>query len=108
MIHQMPEGHQQQHGHVVYQANPHTVHNLKSVRDHLHQICRKHMNQYVRIETMDGHVYQGVIVNCDKGLLYLQVPPHPHHRQFLSHYYYNTVILPLVLYELLVITLMLL
>ncbi|WP_438445954.1 hypothetical protein [Gorillibacterium sp. sgz5001074] len=106
--------------HVVYKAEPSMMHHLKSMRDHLHHLCKMYMNHRVRIETMDGHVYEGYIVHCDKGLLYLSTtqPGHPGthgggqhggHRPLnpSSAYYYNNVILPLVLYELLVITLML-
>jgi hypothetical protein len=55
---------------------------------------------------MDGHVYEGVIVTCRNGLLYLRVTAPAAQRNLLESYYYNTVILPLVLYELLVITLL--
>lgn len=92
--------------HILYQADPHTVHNLKSVRERVQHLCRQHAGKAVRIQTMDGHVYEGVLVSCGNGLLYLKVTAPATQRNFLQSYYYNTVILPLVLYELLVITLL--
>ncbi|WP_284645584.1 hypothetical protein [Paenibacillus silviterrae] len=107
MSYQVPNVHQPQ---VLFRADPHVVSSLKSVRDHVHHICRQHRNQLVRIETMDGHVYEGVLVHCDKGILYLSVrnpvPTPTPYRALSQQYYYNNVILPLVLYELLVITLL--
>lgn len=89
----------------IYQANPSM--NMKAMRDHIHHVCRQHVNRYVRVETMDGDVFEGMIVHCDKGILYLKLPGKSGRRSF-SQNYYEDVILPLVLYELLVITLMLL
>ncbi|MFC4104298.1 hypothetical protein [Paenibacillus xanthanilyticus] len=91
----------------IYHANPNVNPTLKSIRDHIHHVCRQHVNRYVRVETMDGDVFEGIIVHCDKGILYLKQPGKGMGRSF-SQNYYNDVILPLVLYELLVITLMLL
>ncbi|MFB9326372.1 hypothetical protein ACFFSY_10645 [Paenibacillus aurantiacus] len=93
--------------HTIYQAHPNMGHSLKSARDHLHHVCRQHVNRYVRVETLDGDVFEGIIVHCDKGILYLKIPSKSGRRSF-SQNVYNDVILPLVLYELLVITLMLL
>lgn len=95
-------GHQEQ---ILYQVGSNNIHSLKSTRDHLHHLCRKHVNQLVRIETLDGDVFEGVIIQCDKGILYLRLPGKGSHRGFGPNYY-NNVILPLVLYELLVITLL--
>jgi len=93
-------------GTVLYQADAPTIQHVKSMRDHVKNICRQHINQKVRVETLDGQQFEGVIVNCDRGMLYLSVP-HPHaHRAFYGSPYYSNVILPLVLYELLVITLL--
>ncbi|MCJ8012106.1 hypothetical protein MUG84_10160 [Paenibacillus sp. KQZ6P-2] len=94
-------GYQQQ---TLYQAEPNMSHTLKSLREQFSHICRKHINQHVRVETLDGDVFEGTIVNCNKGILYIQMtmPQQTGQRSF----YYNNVILPLVLYELLVITLL--
>lgn len=94
--------------HVLYQADPGAVQSLRAIRERVEHVCRHHANKMVRVQTMDGHVYEGVIVGCQSGMLYLSVKDTGHDRNLLSSYYYNTVILPLVLYELLVITLMIL
>jgi hypothetical protein len=73
------------------------VHHLKSFRDHLHNLCRLYVNKEVRVETIDGHVYEGTIVNYDKGHLYLSVSN--------PNRVYTPSIMPLVLYDLLVISL---
>lgn len=97
-------GHQQQ---ALYQADPNMSHTLKSVRDQFSHICRKHVNQHVRIETLDGDVFEGLLVKCDKGILYIQMPQHGGQRSYMGRPpVYNNAILPLVLYELLVITLL--
>ncbi|AKG33622.1 hypothetical protein [Paenibacillus durus] len=89
---------------VLYQADSQSIQNLKSIRSHLHNICRQHTNQYVRIETIDGQVVTGRIVNCERGFLHLAVPRHGGNRAFYNPY--DEMILTLVLYELLVITLL--
>jgi hypothetical protein len=99
---------------VIYQADGRSAETLKSVRDHLQDLCRRHINHYVRVETMDGHAITGRIAGCDRGILYLAVPgsgmtrtawgsPYPY--PYPQPGYYD-VILPLVLYELLVISLL--
>lgn len=101
-----PAGYQQQ---LLYRADPNVIQTYKSTRDHLNNICRQHMNQRVRIETMDGQVITGRIVNSQGGLIYLAVSDQGGQRAFFgSPYYYGAseAILPLVLYELLVITLL--
>lgn len=87
---------------VVYQANPSVVDTLKKVRERAYNASRSVMNQRVRIQTVDGQVYEGVVVNVDRNHIYLRVPAlHSHSRQW-----GEDLILTLVLYELLVITLM--
>jgi hypothetical protein len=91
--------------HTLYQADSNMTRTLKSVRDHMHDICRRHVNQLVRVETLGGDVFEGIIVHCDKGILYLRLPGYGGPRSFTPNTY-NDVILPLVLFELLVITLL--
>ncbi|MNO36230.1 hypothetical protein D3C76_262970 [compost metagenome] len=90
---------------VLYQADNNYIHNLKSVRDHLHSICRQHVNQFVRVQTLDGQVFTGRILGCDRGLVYLGVKNHGGQRAFFGSSS-DEAILTLVLYELLVITLL--
>ncbi|MCC2685893.1 MAG: hypothetical protein K0R75_2792 [Paenibacillaceae bacterium] len=92
--------------HVIYKADSHITQNLRAVRDRLRDICRRHANQYVRIETMDGQTIVGRIVNCQDGLLHVAVPHQGGHRPYFGNPYYNETIMTLVLYELLVITLL--
>ncbi|WP_185897146.1 hypothetical protein [Paenibacillus zeisoli] len=100
----------QQDNQVVYQANPNMVQHLKGVKDQIRHICSIHLNRPVKVVTIDGQTFEGIIVSADDRFLYLSVAGQEDQR-FLgapgSFYYYNNVILPLVLFELLVITLML-
>ncbi|GIO41104.1 MULTISPECIES: hypothetical protein [Paenibacillus] len=91
---------------VLYRADESSIQKLRSMREHFHHICRHYTNQFVRIETMDGHVITGRIVNCDRGLLHLAVPNQGTPRAFFNPYNQDELILTLVLYELLVITLL--
>ncbi|MNW46261.1 hypothetical protein D3C74_235480 [compost metagenome] len=95
---------------VLYQADNNTAQNIRAYRDHLHNICRHHVHKYVRIETLDGQIAVGRIVNCDKGLLNIAVKNnegHHGHGSYGRGFGYNDeLILTLVLYELLVITLL--
>ncbi|MGG6312101.1 hypothetical protein [Paenibacillus macerans] len=94
---------------VIYQADPQVAQNLRSIRDRLHGICRQHMNQRVRIETMDGQVYVGRIVHCQGGMLHVAVSRYGGQRAFGGSPFYSgsdELILTLVLYELLVIALL--
>lgn len=95
---------------LLYQADPGYVHHVRAVRERLQEVGRHCMNRRVRIQTLTGHVHEGVIVNIDATHLYLSVSADESARQWPNPlqqaYAYNNVILPLVLYELLVITLM--
>ncbi|MBH5318679.1 acetyl-CoA acetyltransferase [Paenibacillus sp. GSMTC-2017] len=64
--------------------------------------CGSHMHKHVRVQTLDGHIYEGMILHVDRSILYLQIMMQDP-RSFVNPY---NVILPLVLYELLVITLL--
>ncbi|MNH80658.1 hypothetical protein D3C87_580480 [compost metagenome] len=98
----------QQDNQVVYQANPNMVQHLKGVKDQIRHICSIHLNRPVKVVTIDGYAYEGIIVSADDRFLYLSIAVQDDQR-FLGapgSYYYNNMILPLVLYELLVITLL--
>ncbi|MDY8022983.1 hypothetical protein [Paenibacillus polymyxa] len=95
----------------LYQAKPELQAELAKVRDHLHYQLSPYINHTVRVQTMDHHVYEGTIVHIDADHLYLRVPqpyhsPSPGIPTPYRSYAYNNVILPLVLYNLLVITLL--
>jgi hypothetical protein len=87
---------------VIYQANPRHTAMVQEVRDHVLKNCGCHMHKYVRVQTVDGHVYEGMILHVDRNILYLQCTIQEP-RAFFAPY---NAILPLVLYELLVITLL--
>lgn len=90
---------------IIFQADPNMTQHVKHIRDHVHQQMRGYMHRTIRVQTMDGFTYEGVLMNVDGGILYLGVPASaPMSRAY--NPYYNNVILPLVLYELLVITLL--
>ncbi|GIP56945.1 hypothetical protein MKX50_08660 [Paenibacillus sp. FSL W8-0186] len=59
---------------VVYQANPSAVQTIKSMKDHLHKICKQHANRPVRVQTVEGITYEGVLSHTDGGLLFLVIP----------------------------------
>lgn len=103
---------QQQHGqhgqhHVLYQAEPSLVQNLSETKHKVREMVGLHAGKAVRVQTLDGHMYEGVIRHADGCILYLHVG-YPEARAFLTPFnpYFNSTVLPLVLYELLVITLL--
>lgn len=119
---------------VVYQASPNAVQTMNSMKEQLHRLGRQYANRPVRVQTLDGVNYEGVLSHTDGGLLFLVIPGqqtswdpqyghydhygHPtspyssqgnyagYNRGLFGSSYYNNVILPLVLYELLVISLL--
>lgn len=97
----------------VYQADPNAIQTLQRIREQVQHCCNNCMHRQVRVQTMDGQVLDGVIAGVDQKHLYLSVPAvDAEQRQFFPGFYpgfYNpasSVILPLVLYELLVISLL--
>ncbi|MNI06620.1 hypothetical protein D3C73_596070 [compost metagenome] len=87
---------------VIFQADPSHVEVLRQIKDSHHHVCKQHLGHHVQVQTIDGHSFEGVIVYIDSRNLHLQV-------QGQQRGFYNpaaSVILPLVLYELLVITLL--
>ncbi|GGG22026.1 acetyl-CoA acetyltransferase [Paenibacillus abyssi] len=98
---------------VVHQADSNMINNLMQMREKIKEVCSKCVNQRVRIQTFDGFICEGYIVDIKGGCVYVMVSashPHVHDQRFFSPFfpsgYYDNVILPLVLYELLVITLL--
>ncbi|MBP1930815.1 acetyl-CoA acetyltransferase [Ammoniphilus resinae] len=87
---------------VVYQVNPSMVNALKTIREQAYNASRGVINQRVRIQTVDGQIYEGVVVNVDRRHVYLTVPA----MQGYGRQWDEDLILTLVLYELLVITLL--
>lgn len=97
----------------LFQCDHHVAEKVKQVKEEAVIICRKHLYRCVRVQTIYGEVFEGTIVNVDKHFLYLQMrPTHDPMRAFgapfgpFSPYGSSSFILPLVLYELLVISLL--
>lgn len=101
---------------VLYQADPNVTTTLKSVRDRIHHILSTHVNRLVRVQTLDGHTYEGVIVHSDSRHVHLRVSTPSGHRSFGPGPFFGpsphfvgpseAAILTLVLFELLVIVLL--
>ncbi|MCE5171689.1 acetyl-CoA acetyltransferase [Paenibacillus profundus] len=80
---------------------------MHSAREKVHHVCNMYKDRHVRVQTVDGQVYDGVISNVDRDYLYLHTQhPMPQRSLYGSYYFNNDVILPLVLYNLLVISLL--
>jgi hypothetical protein len=91
------------HNPVIYQADPSHTHVVKHMKDHIHSIGKQYLGHKVRVQTLDGNVLDGTIIKIEGTHLYLHIHTHDHRA------FYNpaaATILPLVLYELLVITLL--
>ena len=92
---------------VLYQAEPSLVQTLGDAKNQVREMVSMHAGKAVRVQTLDGHMYEGVIHHADGCILYLHVG-YAEARAFLTPFnpFYSSTILPLVLYELLVITLL--
>lgn len=98
---------------VVYQANEQTVKVLQQVTTEVHTICKQYSGKFVRVQTVDGLTYEGKILYTHAGYLHLIVagPEVEANRGLFNPYWNNynnnnNVVLPLVLYNLLVISLL--
>lgn len=110
----------------LYQADHGLADHIAKVRETLLPLCHEYRNHAVRVETIDGRTFEGIIVEVDAGHLYLQItdhnrvffpqpyPTYPYYPYPTPYPYYppqpqssfSNVILPLVLFELLVIALL--
>jgi len=92
----------------IYQCDSHLQQTLRSVTNHLHQLCARHANRFVKIETVDGDVFEGYIRHCDRGILYLCLSNEGYLRGFFPGppNPYSDLVLPLVLFNLLTISLL--
>ncbi|RKP47928.1 hypothetical protein D7Z26_22220 [Cohnella endophytica] len=91
----------------IFQCDSKLHQTLKSHRDQLHQLCASHAHRLVKVETMDGDVFEGHIHYCDRGILYLRLSNEGLNRGFFPGPPdpYNNFVLPLVLFNLLAISL---
>ncbi|MNW49190.1 hypothetical protein D3C74_265980 [compost metagenome] len=96
------QGQQEQ---TLYRMDPTTKHNLKSIQDHVANISKNHVNALVRVETVDGDVFEGLLINSERGILYLRLSSPVTSRGFVPGFQ-NEFVLPLVLFNLLAISLL--
>jgi hypothetical protein len=90
--------------HVLYQSDPTVASTLKTIRDRVYNNTSSHVNRRVRVQTLDGNTYEGVIVHVDNRHVYLRAS-HPSGQRALFGPS-EAAILTLVLFELLVIVLL--
>ncbi|WP_432776147.1 hypothetical protein AAFJ72_03975 [Brevibacillus gelatini] len=57
----------------LYQADVQTVSLIKDMRENVQNICKEHIEKKVRIEAIDGQVFEGVIVDIDDQNVYVEV-----------------------------------
>lgn len=96
---------------MVYQADPALIQSMQDMKNRVMELSKQCMHRPVRVQMIEGQHLEGIVVHMDSQYIYLKVEMNPETmRQPINPYYnpYNSsVILPLVLYELLVITLLL-
>lgn len=95
------QGQQEQ---TLYRMDPTTMHNLRSIQDHIENICKNHIDKLVLVKTVDGDVFEGLLIHCERGILYLRLSSHGTCRGFVP-VFHNDFVLPLVLFNLLAISL---
>ncbi len=93
----------------IYEADAAWCEQVKAARRKLADICESCKNRTVRVETLDGEVYEGTLVGTGGSHLYLSVQD----KRFFSPWGYGfgyggygSFILPLVLFDLLTLTLL--
>jgi len=93
---------------VLFRADASAAESLRSLRKKLCDLCDTYAGRMVRVQTLDGSVYEGIIRHHEGCVMYLEMSP-PGYRAFWNPFLFNpysNLILPLVLYELLVISLL--
>ena len=86
----------------LYQADAQWLDQVKKTRQKLSGICGQCMHRKVRVQTIDGHTYEGVVVGHDHTYLHLSTNAATN-----SRFWGPAAITTLVLFELLVIVLLL-
>ncbi|CAI6081895.1 acetyl-CoA acetyltransferase [Cohnella sp. JJ-181] len=89
----------------LYEADQDWVGSAKQIRQKLSDVCGRHHNRSVRVQTIDGQIYEGTVLGVDGCHLHLAVTPSAMDARFFGPFAANSI-LTLVLYELLVITLL--
>ncbi|WP_151735166.1 hypothetical protein [Paenibacillus tengchongensis] len=106
---------------MIYQADPDAARHYHHVRNTLHQTCKPYLNHKVKVQTHDGNTHEGILAGMDSKNVYLFITVSTDQvRGFYNPYYKpypyppypypgpvsGNAILPLVLYELLAISLL--
>lgn len=96
---------------VIYQADPCVTDAVKDCRRKLHAICSQYMHRRVQVQMDNGQIYAGMIAGYDDHFLYLNVSGAgelrpPIFPPFGGYAPYGASILPLVLFNLLTISLL--
>ncbi len=100
----------------IFRREPEEIELLKSCKLKAHEVCCKHIGRRVRVQMLDGTCFEGELAGSDEDHAYLRIDfapgPAQTDRQFPYYsyppYYYNpyySTILPLVLFNLLAISL---
>lgn len=97
----MAQGTARNPGH-LYQADAQWLDQVRKTRQKLSGICGQCLNRKVRVQTIDGHTYEGIVVGHDNTYLHLGTTATTD-----SRFWGPAAITTLVLFELLVIVLLL-
>jgi sRNA-binding regulator protein Hfq len=94
---------------LVYQADPTFIQSMQAMKAKVMEQSKQCMHRPVRVQMIEGQQLEGTVVHLDSQYIYLKVEMNPETMRQPYNPYYNpynsSVILPLVLYDLLVITL---
>jgi hypothetical protein len=95
---------------LVYQADPRDIQSMQAMKAKVMELSEQYMHRAVRVQMIEGQHLDGVVVHLDNQYIYLKVEVNPETMRQPYNPYYNpynsSVIIPLVLYELLVIGLL--
>lgn len=89
------------HSAQIYAADTQWTEQVRKTRQQLTGICSQCLNRPVRVQTLDGHTYEGVVIGSNHSYLHLMTRDVRFFGPSAS-----AAITTLVLYELLVITLL--
>jgi hypothetical protein len=94
----------------IYQAHPATLQSIQAAKAKVLELSMQCMHRNIRVQMIHGQQLEGTLVHLDSQYMYLKVEGNPEAMREVFNPYYNpytsSIILPVVLYELLVITLL--
>jgi small nuclear ribonucleoprotein (snRNP)-like protein len=68
----------------LFQADTQVVSMLQNMKETIRSVCKQHTRHKVRIEALDGRVYEGQIIDCDNQNVYLEVEEQVHDQPELT------------------------